>query len=38
MKLPLEREEEIEKLPENMHRALLLYKEEQEKTGRWRLP
>ena len=31
VKLPLEREEEIEKLPENMHRALLLYKEEQEK-------
>lgn len=31
VKLLLEREEEIEKLPENMHRALLLYKEEQEK-------
>lgn len=31
VKLPLEREEEIEKLPENMHRALLLYREDQEK-------
>lgn len=31
VKLPLEREEEIEKLPENMHRAMLLYREDQEK-------
>ena len=31
VKLPLEREEEIEKLPENMHRALQLYREDQEK-------
>ena len=31
VKLLLEREEEIEKLPENMHRALQLYREDQEK-------